>query len=277
MVREITRDNHVILSASTDESLPQGLLFQMFEGLVGVAVLCGGIDEILVDGETGYLTVGPTPESIADALARALDDGKNWESIIARARQKIFDECSAPRMTNRLLDLMIDGVTLDARGETVARPATTVSAETVPAAVAGPTSTPPLASDQTQPAPVRKPVPVHSKAFTTTLVLSTDIAGLSGVDIATPHALIHDAELCLRSRPGQPVCTVEIGNTGTGKARLRWSPMKGAGERSLTLRLTASTYLPDHDRGIVGVRNIYRAVRARKIQLERVVRNQPAV
>ena len=53
---EITRDNDVVLCCSTDESLPQGLIFQMYEGLIGVAVLSGGIDEYVIDCETGYLT-----------------------------------------------------------------------------------------------------------------------------------------------------------------------------------------------------------------------------
>jgi glycosyltransferase involved in cell wall biosynthesis len=111
---EITRDNDIILSASVDESLPQGLLFQMYQGLVGVAVLSGGIDEILIDGEAGYLTDDPTPIGIASALRRALDDRARWAEVIERARAIILDECAAPRTTRRLLDLCRESVMLRA-------------------------------------------------------------------------------------------------------------------------------------------------------------------
>jgi glycosyltransferase involved in cell wall biosynthesis len=75
---QITRENEIVLSASTDESLPQGLLFQMYEGLIGVAVLSGGIDEVVTDGRNGYLTQDPTPSGIAAALARSIEDRDRW-------------------------------------------------------------------------------------------------------------------------------------------------------------------------------------------------------
>jgi glycosyltransferase involved in cell wall biosynthesis len=109
---QIARDNDIVLSASLDESLPQGLLFQMYQGLLGVAVLSGGIDEILVDGETGFLTKDPSPAGIASALRRALDNRMRWAEITERARNVIWKECSAMRMTYCLLELCRESIVL---------------------------------------------------------------------------------------------------------------------------------------------------------------------
>ena len=109
---EITRNNEMVLSASTDESLPQGLLFQMFKGLVGVAVVSGGIDEVVADGRSGYLTHDPAPRSIADALARAIEDRDRWREVAENARRTIFAECNTAHTTGRLLDLLEEGVAL---------------------------------------------------------------------------------------------------------------------------------------------------------------------
>lgn len=109
---EITRQNDIVLCASTDESLPQGLFFQMYQGLVGVTVLCGGVDEIVLDGKTGYLTRDPNPASIAEALARALDDRGNWRSITEAARRHIHERCGSAKVTADLLELFDEGLAL---------------------------------------------------------------------------------------------------------------------------------------------------------------------
>lgn len=122
---EITRDNEVVLCASTDESLPQGLVFQMYQGLIGVSVLCGGVDEIVLDGRTGYLTRDPNPAGIADALARALDDRERWREVAEAAQRHIHERCGATRVTASLLDLFHEGLAYGAparlRAEQAAR------------------------------------------------------------------------------------------------------------------------------------------------------------
>ena len=84
---EITRDNDIVLCCSTDESLPQGLIFQMYEGLIGVAVLSGGIDEYVIAGQTGYLTRDPSQTGWPMLWRGALDDRSNWRKIAEAARQ----------------------------------------------------------------------------------------------------------------------------------------------------------------------------------------------
>jgi hypothetical protein len=88
----------------------------MYQGLVGVAVLCGGVDEIVIDGKTGYLTRDPNPSGIADVLARAIDDRDNWRSITEGAWRHIRERCGAAKVTVSLLELFEEGLALDQPG-----------------------------------------------------------------------------------------------------------------------------------------------------------------
>jgi len=82
-------------------------------GLIGVACLSGGIDELIEDGRTGYLTSDCSPEGLADVLERAIRDRDNWPAISARARQRIEQDHSLDANTGALLNLMIEGAQLE--------------------------------------------------------------------------------------------------------------------------------------------------------------------
>lgn len=107
-IDQITRENDVILSSSTDESLPTGVSMQMNRSLVACVVLAGGIDELVIDGVTGYLTRDPSPRGLADMLKRALDDEDRWPEIVAGARAHLDHEFSVHRASAELLELFFD-------------------------------------------------------------------------------------------------------------------------------------------------------------------------
>ena len=69
---DINRQNHIIFSASLAEGLPQALAFHQAAGLLPVASPAGGIPEIVVDGQTGFLAQGFEVEHLVVALRRAL-------------------------------------------------------------------------------------------------------------------------------------------------------------------------------------------------------------
>jgi glycosyltransferase involved in cell wall biosynthesis len=112
-MHHIAAANDVVLSASIDESLPQTLAELMRMGLIGVACLSGGIDELIEDGRTGYLTSDFSPEGLADVLERAIRDRGRWPEISAQARQRIEREHSAEVNTAALLNLMIESAQLE--------------------------------------------------------------------------------------------------------------------------------------------------------------------
>lgn len=110
---DIARENDIVLMASTDESLPQTLVDLMRLGLIGVAGLSGGIDELIDDGTTGYLTKDLSPYGLANVLARAIADRARWPAVAQEAAARIAAEYSIERNTTRLLNLMIEGAQIE--------------------------------------------------------------------------------------------------------------------------------------------------------------------
>ncbi|NYH22317.1 glycosyltransferase [Paraburkholderia bryophila] len=106
---EIAANNDIILSASLDESLPQTLLELLRCGLIGAGVLSGGIDEILVDGVTGYLTHDASVDGIVALLRKAIEDRDNWPDMIGRTQAIINRDYSRQSTSNAFVDLLLEG------------------------------------------------------------------------------------------------------------------------------------------------------------------------
>jgi glycosyltransferase involved in cell wall biosynthesis len=111
---EIALENDIILSASIDESLPQTLIELMARGLVAVCGLSGGIDELVRDGETGYLTRDLSAGGLADALQRAIEDRGRWGEIRTAAFALIAEDYSEGATTTALLNLLIEAAAIEA-------------------------------------------------------------------------------------------------------------------------------------------------------------------
>jgi glycosyltransferase involved in cell wall biosynthesis len=109
----IARDNDIMLSASVDESLPQTLIEMVRSGLIGVAGLSGGIDELIEDGTTGYLTSDLSPQGLADALEQAISDRERWPEVAANAYALVGRDYSIAKNTTALLDLLIECAQLE--------------------------------------------------------------------------------------------------------------------------------------------------------------------
>jgi len=108
-VQQIARENHVILSTSADESLPQSIIFNQAAGLLAVACPAGGVEEMVENGATGYLTRDFSQDSIIDSLRQALESREQWPILIHQARSRIRERCAAPVFTQRLLQVMLAG------------------------------------------------------------------------------------------------------------------------------------------------------------------------
>ncbi|CAE6696375.1 glycosyltransferase [Paraburkholderia haematera] len=106
---EIAENNDIILSASLDESLPQTLLELLRCGLVGTGVLSGGIDEILTDNVTGYLTHDASVDGIAAVLKRAIDDRAHWSDRIRETQAILARDYVRESASNALVTLLFEG------------------------------------------------------------------------------------------------------------------------------------------------------------------------
>jgi glycosyltransferase involved in cell wall biosynthesis len=109
----IARDNDIMLSASVDESLPQTLVETMRSGLIGVAGLSGGIDELIENGKTGYLTSDLSPQGLAGVLEQAIDDRARWPEVAANACALVECDYSIAKNTTALFNLLIECAQLE--------------------------------------------------------------------------------------------------------------------------------------------------------------------
>ena len=110
---DIAEANDILLSASSDESLPQTMIEMMSRSLIVVAGLSGGIDEIVEDGQTGYLTTDLSSRGLAEVIKRAIDDRNNWDLIRSSAIRLLQEQFSEATTTATLLELLTNAAALE--------------------------------------------------------------------------------------------------------------------------------------------------------------------
>lgn len=104
---QILAGNHILFSASGDESLPNSLLQAMAASLIPVAAPAGGIPEAIEDGVTGFLAHGFEVDALAEALERAIAGRPNWPQIANHARDWVAENCSEQAFAASLLAVML--------------------------------------------------------------------------------------------------------------------------------------------------------------------------
>jgi glycosyltransferase involved in cell wall biosynthesis len=85
-ITQLWREHHALVLASRHEGLPLALVEAMLAGRPTIATAAGGIAELLVDEETGFLAASPTFQALDDALERAWAARAHWPEIGTRAR-----------------------------------------------------------------------------------------------------------------------------------------------------------------------------------------------
>jgi glycosyltransferase involved in cell wall biosynthesis len=87
-VRELLAGADVFVLSSLSEGLPLSILEAMAAGLPVVASAVGGIPELVVDGETGFLVPPGDPEALAEALRRVVADDELRRRLGAGGRER---------------------------------------------------------------------------------------------------------------------------------------------------------------------------------------------
>ena len=89
------------------EGMPNVLLEAMSCGCVPVASDAGAMNEVIQDGETGFLFAGDDRQAAGEAAARALAlDDAGHEAMSARVRQHVAGEFTIDREVDALLELV---------------------------------------------------------------------------------------------------------------------------------------------------------------------------
>lgn len=120
--KTIIENNHIILSAAVDESLPQTLIYAMASGLIGVGCPAGGIDEVIKNNVTGYLAKGFSVPDIESVLQEAIDARCHWKQIVTTAQNMLKNNYSEAIVSQKLFDTLLEGTTVTfSSGRQVAR------------------------------------------------------------------------------------------------------------------------------------------------------------
>jgi glycosyltransferase involved in cell wall biosynthesis len=90
-VRQIWTENHLLAMASRVESSPLAIVEAMFCCRPTVVNDVGGVREFVTEPETGFISEGIDIESFEDALERAWAARAEWETIGARARERVLE------------------------------------------------------------------------------------------------------------------------------------------------------------------------------------------
>lgn len=99
-VREVLWATDLFALASWREGLPVALLEAMAASLPSVVTLVGGNNEVVIEGETGFLVPPGDAVQMADRINLLLDDPSLRERLGTAARLRVESEFSAKRMVH---------------------------------------------------------------------------------------------------------------------------------------------------------------------------------
>ncbi|MBB3083608.1 glycosyltransferase [Geodermatophilus sabuli] len=88
-VQELLPRVTVVVQPTHSEALPTALLEASACGVPAVATAVGGVPEVVVDGETGWLFASPAPDLVAASVKEALGDPVERERRGAAARARV--------------------------------------------------------------------------------------------------------------------------------------------------------------------------------------------
>jgi glycosyltransferase involved in cell wall biosynthesis len=117
----------VFVMASTHEGGPTSLLEAMAMGLPVVATRVGMVPEVVKDGVTGFICSPSSPDQLATAVTRLLQDQHAARRVGVAAREFALQHFSVHRMVDQYIDLFgrLSGrTTKPVSSQTYARPVT---------------------------------------------------------------------------------------------------------------------------------------------------------
>jgi glycosyltransferase involved in cell wall biosynthesis len=107
-VAELLDAADVFALATTSEAMPMSVLEAMAAGLPVVASAVGGVPEVVVDGETGYVVPPGEPAPLAQALSALLADAGRRAAMGAAGRRRVEERFGVDRMRRSHVELYAD-------------------------------------------------------------------------------------------------------------------------------------------------------------------------
>src|SRR5262249_27942193 len=104
-VRTAFAEADIFVLPSRTEGMPNVLVEAMASGLPCVATRVSGSEDLIIDGQCGYLTPPEQPEALAGALLALLKDPKRARALGVAAQRRVAEEFHDLRLAERLIDL----------------------------------------------------------------------------------------------------------------------------------------------------------------------------
>jgi glycosyltransferase involved in cell wall biosynthesis len=100
----------VYVSPATTEAFGMALIEAAAAGVPTVATRVGGVPEVIIDGETGFLVAAHDPSALAQAIVCLLDDRKSAARLAAAARERARTEFSPQRMIDGTMAVYAEAI-----------------------------------------------------------------------------------------------------------------------------------------------------------------------
>ncbi|WP_449258398.1 glycosyltransferase [Chlorobium limicola] len=98
----------VFVSASSSEGISNALIEAMYLNSVPISTPSGGIEEIIKDGENGFLVAHADKKKLAALIGELYHNPKRRQSIGAAAHETVLQAFSLERMGKELCDLIME-------------------------------------------------------------------------------------------------------------------------------------------------------------------------
>lgn len=96
----------ILLLTSIAEGMPNVAVEAMALGLPVISTKCGGMDELITNGKTGWLVPVRSPQSIVKAILNIQRTSfSELNHIIKTARKKIEQQHTIKKMTTEMINL----------------------------------------------------------------------------------------------------------------------------------------------------------------------------
>ena len=95
-----------ILASTHNEGIPQSLLQSMHVGTPVIGTKVGGIPEIIIDDETGYLAEPQDPESLSSAIMKVLDDLETSKRMSINCQKQIEERFNWGVIGSKIMGLL---------------------------------------------------------------------------------------------------------------------------------------------------------------------------
>ncbi len=95
----------LVVLTSANEGLPVAVIESLSSGLPVVATCVGGVPELIIDGETGYIVEAGNINSIAEGLIKAISNPQKTAAMGQSAQEKTIQNFSITRLLNDIDEL----------------------------------------------------------------------------------------------------------------------------------------------------------------------------